>query len=133
MRSVIFQTIALPAPAEALFDMYLDAAEHEAITGAPVTIGRKPGADFRAFEGALSGTILAVVTPNLIVQSWRSTEFKPTDRDSTLILSFKCEAGSGQINLVHVDVPDHDYDGVNDGWTKYYWTPWREYLRTAAG
>ena len=108
--------------------MYLDAAEHEAITGAPVRIGKAPGAEFRAFEGALSGTILAVVSPILVVQSWRSTKFKTADPDSTLILSFKPAAGSGQIDLVHIDVPDHDYDGVNDGWTKFYWTPWREYL-----
>lgn len=128
MRSVITQTIVLPTPAETLFEMYLDAVEHEAITGAPVTIGKMPGAEFRAFEGALSGTMLAVISPTLIVQSWRSTEFKPTDPDSTLILSFISEGNSGQINLVHIDVPDHDYDGVSEGWDKYYWTPWRKYL-----
>ena len=128
MRSVITQTIVLPAPAETLFDMYLDAVEHETITGAPVTIGKSPGDKFRAFDGALSGTMLVVVSPTMIVQSWRSTEFKPTDPDSTLILSFKSEGNSGQINLVHIDVPDHDYDGVSKGWDKYYWTPWRKYL-----
>ncbi len=132
MRSVICQTIVLPAPAEALFEMYLDARKHEAITGAPVTIGKTPGAEFRAFEGALSGTILAVVTPVLIVQSWRSTEFKPADPDSTLVLSFKPEGDSGLISLIHIDVPEYDYDGVNEGWENYYWTPWREYLARKA-
>jgi len=128
MRSVITQAIVLPAPAKALFEMYLSAAEHEAITGAPVTIGGTPGSEFRAFGGTLSGTMVAVVRPVLIVQSWRSTAFKPTDRDSTLILSFRPEGDSGQINLVHIDVPDHDYAGVNEGWGKYYWTPWRKYI-----
>jgi len=132
MRSVITQTIVLPASAEALFEMYLDATDHEAITGAPVTIGGTPGAEFRAFGGALSGTMLAVVSPVLIVQSWRSKEFKTTDPDSTLILGFKSEGDSGQISLVHIDVPDHDYDGVNEGWDKYYWTPWREYIARKA-
>ena len=132
MRSVITQTIVLPAPAEALFKMYLNAIEHEAITGAPVTIGETRGAEFRAFGGALSGTMVAVVSPILIVQSWRSTEFKPTDPDSTLILGFKSEGDSGQINLIHIDVPDHDYDGVSEGWEKYYWTPWREYIARKA-
>lgn len=128
MRSVIAQTIVLPAPAEALFGMYLDAVEHEAITGAPVMIGKAPGAEFRAFEGALSGVMLAVISPRLIVQSWRSTEFRPTDPDSTLILSFESQGDSGQLNLIHLDVPDHDYDGVSEGWDKFYWAPWREYL-----
>ena len=132
MRSVISQSIVLPAPADALFEMYLDPTEHEAITGAPVKIGKAPGNEFTAFEGMLNGTILAVVNPNLIVQTWRSAKFKPTDPDSTLILSFIPEARDGRIDLVHIDVPDHDYDGVNDGWTKFYWIPWREYLERKA-
>jgi len=79
----------------------------------------------------LSGTILAVVRPVLIVQSWRSTKFAPDDPDSTLILTFTPEitdSNSARIDLVHLDVPEHDYQGVTDGWPKYYWQPWRAHL-----
>ncbi len=34
----------------------------------------------------------------------------------------------GQIDLVHLDVPQQDYDGVAKGWEKFYWQPWRAYL-----
>lgn len=34
----------------------------------------------------------------------------------------------GRIELVHVNVPSHDYHGVNKGWKNYYWKPWRKYL-----
>ncbi len=132
MGDVISQTLVFPAPAEALFHMYLNATEHEAITGSPVKIGPSPGAEFSAFEGALSGIILAIAAPHLIVQSWRSTDFKPTDPDSTLILSFTSQGSAGQIELVHVNVPDHDLDGVKEGWHKFYWAPWREYLARKA-
>ena len=128
MRGVISQTVVLPAPADVLFRMYLDSNEHAAITGAPVTIGHTPGAEFNAFDGALSGAILAIVKSTLIVQSWRSADFKSADRDSTLILSFMPSGDSGQIDLVHLNVPGHDIDAVSDGWGKFYWTPWREYL-----
>ena len=128
MRSIIYQTVTLPACAEALFDMYMDSARHAAITGQPVVIGEDRGAEFRAFGDMLSGTMLQVVRPRLIVQSWRSAIFNAEDRDSTLILSFADRDGSGCIDLVHLDVPDHDYDGVTEGWEKFYWTPWREYL-----
>ena len=130
MRSSISQSIVLPAPAEELFEMYLDASLHEAITGAAVIIGKESGAEFSAFGGALSGTILTVVPATLIVQSWRSTQFKPDDADSTLILNFRSEGGSGRIDLVHLDVPDHDYEGVTEGWKKLYWIPWQEYLES---
>jgi len=131
VRSVIRQSVVLPASAESLFDSYLDPATHAAITGFPVTIGGEPGSPFQAFADQLSGTILAVVPPHLIVQSWRSMKFNATDTDSTLILSFSSDAANpanGRIDLVHLDVPQHDYDDVVAGWTKYYWEPWRAHL-----
>ena len=57
MRSVIKQSVLLPAPAESLYAMYLDPARHAEITGAPVTISPEPGSEFRAFEGRISGTM----------------------------------------------------------------------------
>ena len=131
MRSVIQQSVVLPAAADELLAMCLDADAHAAFTGWPVEIGPEPGAAFRAFGGQLSGTMLAVVRPRLIVQSWRSTKFRAADGDSTLALQFTPEAGEpacGRIDLVHIDVPEHDYEGVTEGWQKYYWKPWRAYL-----
>lgn len=129
--AVITQSVILPASAEVLFSMYLDASKHEAITGLPVTIGHSSGDEFSAFGGALTGEILAVVEPTLIVQSWRSTDFTGDDPDSTLILSFSSQGEAGRIDLVHVQVPQHDRDAVNKGWHKHYWEPWRAYLGTA--
>ncbi len=131
MRSIIQQSVVLHASADALFDMYLDPATHAAITGAPVTIDSAPGSSFRAFDGNLSGSMLTVVSPRLIVQSWRSTHFHDTDPDSTLILTFTAEGEAGRIDLVHLHVPAQDYQGVIDGWEAFYWTPWRRWLARA--
>src|ERR1700722_9698662 len=120
MRRVITQSVVLPASAEHLYATYLDPALHAAVTGAPVTVGAEAGALFRAFDGQISGTMLSVVPPRLIVQSWRSTNFLDSDPDSTLILVFVPEAGNGRIDLIHIDVPEQDYQGVSDGWGKYY-------------
>jgi hypothetical protein len=111
--------------------MYLDPDAHGAIIGFPVSIGADPGAPFRAFNDQLSGQILAVVRPQLIVQCWRSVKFHVTDPDSTLILMFtpdRADTDRGRIDLIHLDVPDHDYDDVNKGWHKHYWEPWRNHL-----
>ncbi|MGA3000570.1 MAG: hypothetical protein ABSE20_02485 [Acetobacteraceae bacterium] len=48
-------------------------------------IGTTPGTPFRAFDGSLSGHMLTVVEPRLIVQSWQSVHFNDDDPDSTLI------------------------------------------------
>jgi hypothetical protein len=137
---VIQQSIVLPATPERLYAMYFDSASHAAFTGEPVTIAEQAGAKFVAFDGKLSGTILAFVKPRLIVQAWRSMMFKPNDPDSILILSFsaaeidpKNSASDrpnpvGRIDLIHLDVPEHDFLGVTEGWPKFYWEPWKKYL-----
>ena len=48
--------------------------------------------------------------------------------DSILILTFWSDPAGGRIDLTHVNVADHDVEGVSEGWKKYYWDPWRVYL-----
>jgi len=129
MSKIIQQTVILPASAERLFDMYLTPRIHEAITGAPVIIDYREGSEFQAFNNMILGKMLFVVPKRLIVQSWRAAHWKPEDLDSILILAFWPEEDSRRIELVHVNVPGHDFKGVIQGWENYYWNPWREYLR----
>ena len=128
MPKTIEQTVVLPAPPDQLFDMYLDAREHSAITGGEVTIAPEPGSEFSAFNGMLSGRMLVVVPKRMIVQTWRSIHFSPDDLDSILVLTFYEAATGGRIELVHVNVADGDAEHVNEGWGKFYWAPWRRYL-----
>ncbi|MGI9516116.1 MAG: SRPBCC domain-containing protein [Pirellulaceae bacterium] len=130
MRSVVRQSVVLPAPGERLFEMFVSAELHEAFTGSPVTIDEKPGSPFSAFEDALSGTMLDTVKPTLVVLSWRSVAFRESDPDSTLILQFSDHDQGGVVDLIHLDVPDHDFEGVTKGWENHYWTPWRKYLES---
>jgi uncharacterized protein YndB with AHSA1/START domain len=120
--------VDLPASPARLYRMYLDPKQHAAFTGAPVKIAAKAGARFEAFGGALSGTVLQVVPNRLIVQSWRSTHFGRRDLDSTLVLTFSPVKGGGRIEITHVNVAEIDFAGVSEGWSKYYWVPWRAYL-----
>jgi activator of HSP90 ATPase len=128
MPKNLVMAASLPAPPDELFDMYLDAAIHAAFTGAPVTIEARAGAPFRAFDGALSGTILHVEPKRLIVQTWRSVHFSSDVIDSVLVLSFWPENDCARIELAQINVADNDFAGVSHGWEKYYWTPWRAYL-----
>jgi activator of HSP90 ATPase len=129
MLKTIEQSVRFPASAIELFNIYMDPIRHAQVTGAPVKISHKPGSKFSAFDGMLSGFTLAAIPGKLIVQRWRSCEFKATDADSVLVLTFVQEAKAGRIDLVHANVPAHDYAGVTEGWPKYYWKPLRKYLK----
>ena len=133
MPRLVKQSVVLPARAQELYAMYLNPKTHAAITGNKVEIGARPGARFRAFDGVLTGRILQTVPGRLIVQSWRSRPFHKGDVDSTLVLRFTPRGRSGRIDLMHINVPNHDYSGVNNGWKTYYWKPWRKYLAARRG
>ena len=132
MTKNVTMAASLPARPDRLFEMYLDAQLHAAITGSPVEIAPRAGAPFRAFGGMLSGTILHVAPKRLIVQSWRSANWPNDAIDSLLVLTFWAEDAGGRIELVHVNVPDDDFADVSHGWEKYYWVPWRKYLTADA-
>ncbi|HEX9853269.1 MAG TPA: SRPBCC domain-containing protein [Woeseiaceae bacterium] len=130
MRSSIYKMVILPAPAAELYRMYMDPAAHSGLTGAPAKISEEAGSAFEAFGGLLKGRTLQVVKPRLIVQSWRSVNFADADPDSTLIITFTEEdPTAGRIDLIHLDIPESDYQGVSGGWESRYFAPWLEYLK----
>lgn len=128
MTRAIQQSVVLKAPAKELFDTFVNAKKHEAVTGAPAKASRRAGAEFSAFDGQIHGRNLLVVPDTMIVQSWRASNWKEEDPDSILILRFSDAPGGGRIDLVHVNVPEYDHKGVTGGWTLYYWEPWKAYL-----
>jgi activator of HSP90 ATPase len=133
MPKLVKQSVVLPASARELYAMYLNPRTHAAITGHKVEIGARPGTRFSAFDGALSGRILQTIPGCLIVQAWRSRPFYKDDVDSTLVLRFTSHGTKGRIDLMHVNVPDHDFLGVTNGWKQYYWKPWRKFLAARHG
>ena len=129
MTSPIRQTVKLPASPQSLFKTFLDTKLHTAMTGMPAKTSPKPGAKWSAFGGMIWGHNLLIVPNKLIAQAWRSKHFKKSDPDSILVLTFSGNAKSSRIDLVHVNVPAQDYKGVSEGWPKFYWKPWKKYLR----
>jgi len=130
--AIIEQSVVLPASAAKLYAAYLDSREHSRFTGAPAKVSGKVGGKFTAFGGQLAGRNLLLVPNRMIVQAWRATHWPRTDADSILILRFSAVGGGGRIDLVHVNVPGHDHKGVTDGWSSYYWVPWKAYLRNGS-
>ena len=130
MVKVIQHTISLQEQPDKLYDMYMDPEIHASFTGSKkVVISPEVNSQFIAFDGMIFGRTLSVIPGRQIIQSWRSKEWKESDRDSVLILNFLQDGDWGKIELIHVNVAESDFDDVNKGWLEYYWKPWREYLR----
>ena len=113
-----------------LYELFMDSEKHSAATGMPAKINPKVGGKWSAFGGMIGGKTLAFVPNKMIVQTWRSTGWKKADPDSILVVQFeKSASGGATVYLTHIAVPEHDHKGVTQGWIKYYWEPWRKYLK----
>jgi activator of HSP90 ATPase len=132
MMKAIEQSVRFSATPEELFEMYLDSKKHSASTGGAAVMSRKVGGKFTAWHGQLNGKNLLIVKNRMIVQEWRSSQWKASDLPSILTLTFSKAPGGGQVDLTHVNVPEHDHAGVTKGWKKYYWEPWKKYLKARA-
>ncbi len=128
MAKTIEQRVTLKASPRSLYDAYLNGARHSAITGRRARIKPRIDSAFTAFNGVLRGRNLLLVPGRMIVQTWRSTYWRAGDDDSILILRFRNVRGGTEVRLTHVNVPDHDHRDVKQGWSTYYWQPWRKYL-----
>ncbi len=133
MTKPIVQSVTFRASPRRLFEIYTQSKKHSAATGQKASVSNKAGGRFTAFEGAISGKNLLVVPNRMIVQAWRATHWPKTDPDSILTLTFSKVPGGARIDLVHVGVPQHDHQGVTQGWPAYYWKPWRTYLSKSPG
>jgi activator of HSP90 ATPase len=125
----IQQAVTFRASPERLFDIYLSSRLHSAATGARAVMSRKVGGAFMAHGGHLRGRNLAIVPGRLVVQSWRGSNWKKRDLDSTLVLAFSRAPGGGRIAMTHVNVPDANAASITRGWSDYYWKPFRKYLK----
>jgi hypothetical protein len=65
-----------------LYEFFMNSAKHTAATGMPAKISPKVGGNWSAFGGMILGKNLVLIPNRMIVQTWRSSEWKKADPDS---------------------------------------------------
>jgi activator of HSP90 ATPase len=95
MTPVIEQSVSFSATPAKLYELFMDSAKHTAATGMPAKVSRKVGGKWSAFGGMLLGKNLALIPNRMIVQAWRSSEWKKADPDSILVVTFERSANGG--------------------------------------
>lgn len=113
------------ATPEKLFEIFMDAKKHGELIKARVTMNRKTGGKFSAFDGLVTGKNLLVVPHHLIVQTWRGSVWRKEDVDSILVLRFDKTPAGAQINMVHAFLPPQ----FEERWDELYREPLRSYLK----
>jgi len=114
----------LPAPPLRIYDAWLDAADHAAMTGGKATVeSREVGGRYTAWDGYIDGSHVALEPGVRIVQSWRSDDFPADAVDSLLEVRLAPEEDGTRITLRHSDVPEGQGPGLLEAWDEYYLVP----------
>ena len=117
----------IPATPQEVFTAWLDSKEHSLMTASPSLVSAVVGETFEAGDGYIQGRNLELHPPHRILQSWRTTEFDSTDKDSRLEIMFTPADTATKVTIRHSDLPD---DGLKykQGWIDFYFVPMTAYF-----
>jgi activator of HSP90 ATPase len=124
----ILMAVTLPGKAKRIYEAWLNSKEHTAFTGAAAKISKKPGSEFTAWDGYISGRNIELQAGKSILQSWRTDEFPEGAADSLLYLRFDDTDKGCKLTLVHSDIPDGQSAQYKQGWKDFYFTPMKAYF-----
>lgn len=128
-KTITRRIILKDANAKTLYEMFLNARQHSALTGGNTAkITPKEGTTFSVHNGYVTGKNLQLVKGCLIVQSWFGSDWSSDDPDSTFILLFNQSGKNAVMHMTHASIPDKHVESIRKGWTAYYWKPWKNYL-----
>jgi activator of HSP90 ATPase len=118
----------LPATPKDIYEAWLDSKKHSAFTGAGATAQPKVGGRHTAWDGYIHGWTLKLESGKRIVQSWRTTEFKPEDVDSVIDVKLAKAKGGTKVTLSHTDIPAGQGSQYEQGWQDHYFRPMEDYF-----
>ena len=118
----------IPAGKEVVYNASLNSEVHAKMTGTTIAIGSANiGGLFMAHDGYITGKNMELVPCSKIVQSWRSSEFKDSNEDSIIEVTFEDKNGGTLVTLTHSNVPEGG-EHYESGWRSHYLEPMKAYF-----
>lgn len=112
----------------AIYNAWIDGAQHAAFTGAPATSDPRVGGQFTAWDGYISGTYVALTAGEGIEMAWRTTQFASTDADASVSVRLEATGAGARITLTQSGSPAGQAASYEAGWEQYYFAPLRAFF-----
>ncbi len=71
------------------------------------------------------GKTISLIPNEEIVQSWRTSEFAPSDEDSQLTIRLRTVEGGCELTLIQTNIPEGQTQ-YEQGWVDNYFDPMHE-------
>ena len=118
----------LPTSPQDVYEAWLSSEGHSAMTSSSASVENRPGGEYTAWDGYISGVNLELEPFSTILQTWRTTKFPDGSQDSKLELQLESIEGGTRLTLLHTDIPEGQGEMYADGWQEYYFSPMRAYF-----
>lgn len=113
---------------EEIYNAWLDSKLHSEMTGGEANCSKKEGDVFSAWDGYIFGKNKKLTLNKEIIQSWRTTEFNDSDKDSELIIKLKAVSEGTELTLIHNKIPEGQ-SNYEKGWEEHYFEPMDLYFK----
>lgn len=121
----IFQKYQINASIEKVWKALVNTKDIDAWGAGPSKMDEAVGRKFSLWGGDIYGTNIEVVKFKKLVQEWYEREWKEPS-----IVTFKLEkkGSATALELLHENVPDEEYEDIENGWKDYYMEPLKKYV-----
>lgn len=107
----------IPAEPEEVFIALTNAFTIELWSGYPAIMDANVGTEFSLWEGDITGENLEIIENKKVVQEWYFGD--QPEKSIVTILLFENKKGT-QVELIHKNIPEEDYENIIEGWNEYY-------------
>ncbi len=93
--------------------------------GGPAKMSGEEGFEFELWGGDIHGKNLMVLEHKKIVQEWYAGKWK---KPSIVTFSLIEDGDKVEIELIHEDIPEEEFEKIEEGWKDYYIGPLKKLL-----
>lgn len=121
----IRQTNHINAPVEKVWQALVDPKEIDHWGAGPAVMDESIGTEFSLWGGDVHGKNIEVEKNKKLVQEWYGGNW---DEPSIATFSLSEKEGLTTLDFVQTNVPDAEFESIDQGWKDYYLDPLKAYL-----
>lgn len=107
----------IPAEPEIVYAALTNPLTLQAWTGDEAEMSTEPGSEFSLFDGSIVGKNLEFEEGKKLVQQWY---FGEQEEPSIVTIKLHPHKFGTSAELRHTNIPDHDYNDIEEGWDEAY-------------
>ena len=119
------QRYEIKAPIGTVWQALVDPEIIEKWSGGPAKMSDKESFEFSLWGGDIHGKNIKVVKNKELVQDWYGGDW---DQPSKVTFRLSEDQGVTEVNLIQENVPDEEFEDIEDGWKQFYLGPILDFL-----